>query len=201
MEKPGGCCRQGPSAHYTQARSRSMLLCKPLEVGGGCRAGDVAEPHDTGGCRYLPLARRLVYDIQLPKEKKCSKKIIMNENKENKEDRVIKGKATIGKARAEERLVHQENPPSMELRETRKLECVDGSGSTWVYLEPWGREIGRKGQRKLKPLNRSRLLDIMSKCPSLYGIGSEDIKQIGFTTNREGNEVTKALFILDMSDD
>ncbi|KAJ1138333.1 hypothetical protein NDU88_004720 [Pleurodeles waltl] len=78
--------------------------------------------------------------------------------------------------------------------EKRKWDSPSGSKCRWIYLEPWGKEIGRKRRRMLKPLNRTRLLEVMARCPRLCEIELEDIKQIGFIPSSEGEEVTKALF-------
>lgn len=70
----------------------------------------------------------------------------------------------------------------------------DNNDDLWVFMEPWGQRAGRKQQRKIKPLNRANLLQILVKCPTLGEVIKEDIRQVGFVTNFEGNEVTKVLF-------
>ncbi|KAJ1127195.1 hypothetical protein NDU88_005598 [Pleurodeles waltl] len=79
----------------------------------------------------------------------------------------------------------------------KEQESFGGSKGRWIYLAPWRGETGRKRLTKLKPLNRSRLLEVMALCPSLCEIESYDIKQIGFILSPEGEEVTKALFYCD----
>ncbi|KAJ1126518.1 hypothetical protein NDU88_004925 [Pleurodeles waltl] len=79
----------------------------------------------------------------------------------------------------------------------KEHESFSGSKGRWIYLAPWRRETGRKRLTKLKPLNRSRLLEVMASCPSLCEIESDYIKQIGFILSPEGEEVTKALFYSD----
>ncbi|KAJ1188432.1 hypothetical protein NDU88_005193 [Pleurodeles waltl] len=57
------------------------------------------------------------------------------------------------------------------------MEGVNESEIMCIYLEPLGKEIGRKRRRKLKPLNRLRLLEVMGKCLSLYPTCSDKLHE------------------------